>query len=224
MRPQANQVEGTGMVERYGSVRFAAIAFGVAYLAGGILLGELVGSSADSTQTFTDHFNDDASRFGDIAGAVLLVVAALFAVPLGLTLRQRLAGPTPVLKVDLVAGLAILSAAGLLISAGLLITAPLWQSFGDFFDDPGMEPAVAAGVAQAGIAALLCSLLVLGAWTFLLVSLARRAGQIPGWLSIVGWVAAVLTLFGITGAAALPIGLWWIACGVFWRPGKGTDL
>ena len=189
----------------------------MAYLVGAVLLGELVGSSADSTQTFTDHFNNDTSRFGDIAGSSALIVAALLIVPLGLSLRQRLSGETPELKVDLVAGLAILSASGLLLSAGLLVTAPLWQSFGDLFDDPGMEPAVAAGVAQAGIAVLLATLFVLAAWTFLAASLARKAGRIPRWLSIAGWVAATLALFGITGAAALPLGLWWVALGWWWR-------
>lgn len=210
-------------MERYGSVRGAAVGFGLTYLLGFFMLGELLGSSADSTQSYTDHFDDDTARFGDIAGALALLAAAAFVVPVGLALRHELATSRPTLKVDLLAGLAVVSAAGILVSAGMLLAPPLWQSLGDVTDDPGMEPAVAAGVAQVGTAVLLCSLILLASWTFLAIHLTRKEGRVPGWLSVVGWGAAGLALLGITVVAALPLGLWWIGLGIFWRPGTTTE-
>ncbi len=204
-------------MERYGSVRAAALGFGVTYLVGGVLLSDLVGSTADSTGTFTAHFDNDARRFGDIAGSILLLASSFFLVAAGLTLRQRLVDAVPSLRTDLVAALAVLGAAGLVVSAGLLLAVPLMQSVGDLFSDPGMEPAVAAGIAQAGVVVLLATLIVLGAFTALVAQLSRGAGATPRWFLPAGWTVAVLTLLGITGAAAFPLGLWWVALAFGWR-------
>ncbi|MEX2080493.1 MAG: hypothetical protein WEC33_02665 [Dehalococcoidia bacterium] len=204
----------------YGSVRATALGFGLTYLTGGVLLAELVGSSADSTATFTTHFDDDAARFGDIAGSLLLMVSSVFVLCAGLTLRERLRGPRATLRVDLVAALAFLGAAALFVSAGLLLSAPLLQSFGDLVDDPGMEPAVAAGFAQAGTIALISSVLLLGAWTALVAHVAHSAGAIGRWFRLTGWVVAGLTVFAVTGIAAFPLGVWWVALAFGWRPAR----
>lgn len=207
----------------YGSVRAAALGFGVSYLVAGVMLAELAGSSADSTATFTVHFDNEASRFGDIAGCISLLVASFFLVATGLTLRQRLTAPMPTLRADLVAALALLGAAGLLVSAGLLVAPPLLQSFGDLYDDPGLEPAVAAGIAQAGIVVLLATLIVLGAFTALVAQLAHSAGAMHRWFLPAGWIVAVLTLLGVTGVAAFPLGLWWAALAFGWRPRQSSQ-
>ena len=205
------------LVAPYGSIRAVTIGFGISYLAGFVLLAELLGSSADETAQFTRHFDNDASRFGDIAGAVALLAAALALVMAGLVLRHRLGAAQPSLRVDLVAALAMLAATGLLVSAGLLLAVPLWQSFGDITGDPGVEPGAAAGIAQAGTALLICTLFILAAWTAIVAQLARKAGAIGRWLSVAGFLVAVLACFGITGAGAFPLGLWWIVVGMRWR-------
>jgi hypothetical protein len=186
-------------------------ALGVAYLLALGLLSELLGSSGDSVATFTTHFNNDASRFGDIAGSLALVVAALLLTATGLSLRHRLNLSRPGLKTDLTAALAVLGASGLLASAGLLISAPLMQTIGDVFSDPGMEPGASAAIAQAGTAMFLCTLLVLGAWTALVVHAFRRPGRTGTWFAVTGWAVAALTLLGVTVGAAAPLGIWWIA-------------
>lgn len=204
-------------MQNYGSVRAGALAFGFAYLAGGILLAELIGSSADSTETFTTHFDDDLLRYGDIIGSLLLVGASIPLVCIGLTIRQELVLAQPSLRIDLIAALSLLGAAGLLASGSLLLTPPLLQSFGDLFTDPGLEPASAAALAQAGTVALLCTLLVLGAWTALVARTSRSGQRIGSWLYISGVAAAALTVLGITGAAAFPLGIWWIVFAFRWR-------
>lgn len=206
-------------MNQYGSVRGIAIGFGLAYLIGFFLFGDLLGSSADSPESFKDHFDNPVSRTGDILGALSLVVASGLMVGLGLTLRHELAEDRPRLKVDLVAGLAGLSAGGLLVAAGMLLAPPLWQTFGDLTGDPGLDPPVAAGIAQAGTAVLLLSLLPVSAWSGLSILLARKTARIPGWMAVLGWIAAFLAPLGVTVAAALPIGLWWIGVGILWRPG-----
>jgi hypothetical protein len=207
----------------YGSVRVTALGFGLTYLAGGVLLAELVGSSADSTATFTEHFDDNAARFGDIAGSLILMASSVFVLCTGLTLRERLLGPQPRLRVDLLAALALLCAAALFVSAGLLLSAPFLQSFGDLYGDPGMEPAVAAGLAQAGTVALICAVMLLGAWTGLVAHVAHSAGAIGRWFNVTGWIAAGMTLFAVTGIATFPLGVWWIALAFGWRsPREGT--
>ena len=203
----------------YGSVRMATAGFGLAYLIAFALLGDLLGSSADSTATFTEHFADDSARWGDFAGGLVFVTAALFLVAAGLTLRQRLASETPALKVDMVAGLALLAAGGLLVSAGLLLTVPATLALGDITDDTGIEPGPAAGIAQAGTVVLIATVLCLGALTALVAHVAGAQGAIGRWLSRSGWVVAVLTLAGWTGAAALPLGVWWLALAFRWRHG-----
>ncbi|MGK2965710.1 MAG: hypothetical protein ACSLFM_08885 [Tepidiformaceae bacterium] len=187
------------------------------YLAAFALLGELLGSTADSTQTFTDHFADDATRFGDIAGALLLVVAAVFLVALGLTLWRMLATEPPSLRIDLIGSLAIVVAAALVASAALLVAPPLLQSFGDLFDDPGMEPGATAGIAQAGsVGVILCAML-LGGWTVLFAVVAYGAGVIGRRSMIAACVVGGLSLLAITVGAAAPLGVWWLVVGLRWR-------
>lgn len=202
---------------RYGSVRAAAIAFGVVYLGGGVLLSELVGSSADSTDTFSEHFASAGWRTADIVGGAGLAVAALLMVGLGLTLQARLARGRRELRSDSVAALALLQGSVLFTAAGLLATPSILRAIGALYSDPALEPAAAAGIAQAGIVVLLFVIVAMGLWTALVAWLSLRAGAIPRWLAVAGWVVAVLSLLGVTGVAAMLLGVWWLAFGFRWR-------
>lgn len=202
---------------RYGSLRPFAAAFGVCYVAAFVLLGDLLGSSADSTETFTEYWESDARVAANIIGGVLLMAAAVFAVCCGLIVRHESTSEQPGLRADLLPALATLAGAGLFVSAGLLLTPPILQSIGDAFSDPGLAPDVAAGVAQAGTIVLICTVLLLGGWTVLVAHAGRAVGACGRPWVIAAWIVAAFALAGVTVGAALPLGLWWIAIAWRWR-------
>ena len=59
------------------NVARAGALFVVLFLAGFVLLGDLIGSFADADRAFVDHFAEDDNRLKDIVGAYLLLLAAL---------------------------------------------------------------------------------------------------------------------------------------------------
>ena len=197
-----------------GSLRASAIAFGVVYIVGLILLGDLLGSSADSTKAFTEQFDSTADRIGHIVGAIALLACALTILTFGLASRMFFARRHPGLATDLIAGLSGLCAAGLLITASLLVTPSLMRTLGELTDDPGIEANSAAAIAQAGTAVFVVTLLVIGVLTVLAGRLAVRNRVISRWVQITGWLVALLTLAGLSVVAAFPMGLWWIAFGI----------
>lgn len=205
------------MTTTYATLRPFAAGFGLCYLAAFVLLGDLLGSSADSTATFTEYWESDARVAANIMGGVLLMAASVLAVCCGLIVRHESTTEHPGLRDDLVAALATLAGAGLFVSAGLLVTPPVLQSFGDAFSDPGLTPDVAAGVAQAGIIMLLCTLLLLGVWVVLVAYAGRAAGACGTPWVIAAWIVAAFALLGVTVGAALPMGLWWVAIAWRWR-------
>jgi hypothetical protein len=199
------------------AVRFSFIGFGACYTLALALLGELLGSSADSTRTFSEHFDSATRRLADILGGASLLAAALALLAVGLSLRERLGMRFPGVTSDFLAALGGLSASGLLVSGGLLMAPALMRTLGEAFGDPGMEPGAAAGVAQAGTAVLVATLLLLGLMTAITVWLAARARWVTLWLTASGYVVAALTVLGFSIGAAAPLGVWWMLLGIFWR-------
>ena len=57
-------------------LRLPAIGLGCSYLVAILALGPLLGSSADASTAFAEHFADDGNRVRDLAGSVALLVAA----------------------------------------------------------------------------------------------------------------------------------------------------
>jgi len=53
-----------------------AVGLGCSYLLAIVLLGPLLGSSADASTAFTDHFADEGNRLRDLVGSFALLVAA----------------------------------------------------------------------------------------------------------------------------------------------------
>jgi hypothetical protein len=191
--------------------RVLTMAFGFSYLIAIVLLGELLGSAADSTATFADRVDDEALRAVDLLGCAFLAVSAVLLVMVALTLRRRIGTNEPDIWEDISAGVGLLAAAGLLMSAALLATTPLWRTLGAATDDPSLEPAVGAGITQAGIAMLILSVVVAGVWTVLVAIRARRTVDASIWFMVSAILVGALTLFAVTVAAALPLGVWWLA-------------
>ena len=69
-------------------LRSSALALAGSYLAAILLLGPLLGSSADASTVFRDHFADDGNRLRDVLGSLALLVAAASLVTTAARLRR----------------------------------------------------------------------------------------------------------------------------------------
>lgn len=121
---------------------------------------------------------------------------------------------------DFLGLLSVLSASGLLVSAGLLATVPVTTAIGNITDDPGIEPQVQAGIAQAGTIVLVMTMLVVGATFVIAARLGRAAGFVPRWVAVTAWIVAAALILGISIALLFPFGAWLIALGLAWKTDK----
>lgn len=199
-------------------LRTPAVALGVGFIVCIGLLGPLLGSTADSSSAFADHFAENRNLVVDLIASVLLVVVAGLMVWSAIEVDQSTAAVPGTTKLrDVVTRSSNIAAAGLVVSAGLLATVPLTTLIGKATDDPGIDVTVQAGIAQAGTVVLIVTMLVAGAMSVTIAHLGRRAGAIPTWILVSGWVVAVLLILGISIALLFPYGAWNIALGLTWR-------
>src|SRR5687767_7519604 len=170
------------------------------------MLGDLLGSFADSDRAFADHFADGGTRARDIVGSLLLVLAGFalvwFAVAMSAA-REDLGAPLIV-----TASLA----AGAMIVAGLaLATVPLSISFGDLTDDPGLGAGQAV-LPQFGYVALTFGAM-LPAAAFVIV-IARTPGLLARWLRVAGYAVAALLLLAVMVMPMILLVIWIAAVSV----------
>ena len=201
-----------------GTVRTSAVCLGVVYLTAIVSLGPLLGSTADSSTAFVDHFASDANGRLDLVASLLLAAASVLLVWTVVLIRHAVeVTPETRRRCDFLGALSVVSASGLLVAAGLLATVSLTTSIGNITDDPGIEPPVQAGIAQAGTVVLLMSMLVVGATFVLATRLGRSAGSIPRWIAVTAWIVAIALILGMSIALLFPFGAWLIAFGLTWK-------
>lgn len=197
-------------------LRRPAIALGCSYLVAVVLLGPLLGSSADASTAFAEHFSDDGNRLRDLVGSFVLLIAAAMLVWTAVAARHA----TAVLDVgaarDLSTAAAAVTSSALVAAAGLLMTVPLTSSIGELTDDPGIDVAVQAGIAQAGTVVLLVAALCLAVTSVLLARLGRRSQALPGWVLITSWATAATLCLGVSVVLLVPFAAWVIAMGLVW--------
>jgi hypothetical protein len=172
-----------------------------------VLLGPLLGSSADASTAFTDHFADEGNRLRDLVGSLVWTVVAARA-----ETSTRVDGPLR----DLTSAVAVVTASVLVVASALLVTVPATTAIGELTDDPGIDPAVQAGIAQAGTVVLLVAALCLALTTLLIARLGRRSGAVPRWIVVTAWATAVTLALGVTVVLLVPFGAWAIAVGLVW--------
>ena len=200
------------------TVRTSAVCLGVVYLVAIASLGPLLGSTADSSTAFVDHFANDANVRLDLVASLLLAAASVLLVWTIVLIRHAVESAPDTRRLrDLLGVLSAVSASGLLVAAGLLATVPLATSIGNITDDPGIEPPVQAGIAQAGTVVLLMSMLVVGATFVLAARLGRAAGSVPRWIAVTAWIVAAALILGMSIALLFPFGAWLIALGLTWK-------
>lgn len=203
-------------------LRRPAVALGCSYLTSIVLLGPLLGSSADASTAFADHFGDDGNRLRDVLGSIGLLVTAAMLVWTAVVVRHRTSADDGGSVRDLSLGAAVVTASTLVAASGLLLTVPLTTSIGKLTDDPGIDVGVQAGVAQAGTVVLLVAALCLAVTTVLLARLGRLNAAVPTWISTTAWATAATLCLGITVALLLPFAAWAIALGVVWSSAPST--
>jgi hypothetical protein len=199
-------------------LRLPAIGLGCSYLVAIVMLGPLLGSSADASTAFAEHFDDDGNRFRDLLGSLALLVAAAMLVWTAVTARQTTVARAESSVRDLSTIASVVTSSTLVVASGLLMTVPLTTSIGDLTDDPGIDAGVQAGIAQAGTVMLLVAALCLALTTVLLARLGRQNLAVPRWISVTAWAAAATLCLGVSVGLLMPFALWAIALGLTWSP------
>jgi hypothetical protein len=194
---------------------------GVSWLAAIVLLGPLLGSSADSSTAYAEHFDLDANLVRDLVGSLALVIASAALVGLTVAARHDTADDVGGSLRDLVGAAGVVTASVLVVAAGLLATVPLTTGIGNLTDDPGIDSTVQAGIAQSGTVVLLVAALPLGATTVLLARLGRRSGALPRWMVWSAWISALLLVLGVSVVLLVPVAAWVLALLWTWR---GRDV
>jgi hypothetical protein len=198
-------------------LRTPAIALAVAYAVAIVLLGPLLGSTADASTAYEKHFDDDGNVVRDLLGSLALVIAAAMLAWTAIAARASAAPKRGSSARDLVAAAGLVSASAIIAAAGLLATVPVATRIGDLTDDPGIDVTVEAGIAQAGSVMLFVAVLPLAAMAVLLARLGRQQGALPRWISITAWIVAAGLLLGVSVGLLLPFAAWAVALALTWK-------
>lgn len=203
-------------------LRTAGLVCGVAHLASIVLLGPLLGSAADPSTAYAEHYAVDANVRRDLVGSLGLLVAAAALGWIVVAARRRAGGPDGGgIGGDLTAAAGLVSAGVIVVAAGVLATVPLTTAIGDLTDDPGIDAEVQAGIAQAGTVVLLVAMVAVGVTTVLLARLGRAAGAVPRWVVVTAWATAGTLLLGASVVLLAPFGAWIAGAGTAWRSEEG---
>jgi hypothetical protein len=199
------------------------IGFVVLFVAGMLLLGELLGAFADSDAFLVSYYANDDHHVRDLAGGHLLVVAAL---ALLLFVQQlvrhlgALGGSTAGLDAARASG--IVGVTLMLAGAAAVTTVTFAKAFGRLYDDePLTSPAVALAPQLGTVLIFLTAMWAL-ALTIGLVAWSGWAARVwPGWLRWLSVAAAGLLLLSAAGfmpIVMLPV--WVLGVSVWaWRSG-----
>ena len=199
-------------------LRVPAVSLGLTYLVSIVLLGELLGSTADASATYGNHFSDDAALTQDFIGAIALVASSAILDWLIIAMRATVYGPSEKFLRDLASAFGMVASAALIMAAGLLLTVPFTIILGRITGDPGIESSVQAGIAQAGSVCLFLAVFPLAIAVVLIGKLGKRIGVLPRWILVASWFTSVfLVLLGWTVGLLLTFALWSLALGLTWR-------
>ncbi len=190
--------------------RVAALAIGLfslAFVAGGMLLGETLGTLGDHDPTFVEHYASAGRRAADIAGGAALIVAGASFLVFAAALRASNGRGGLALDVFSHAGVAF--SVLLVVAAALFMATPVSMSFGRLFDDTGQFAGGHISVLpQAATVLLLAAAYPIGALAVGALAIASRQNDLlPTWHQRLGFVcAAVMPLaFFFLPILALPI-------------------
>lgn len=192
-------------------ITVTGVVFVVAFTLALGLLADLAGAFADSDQAFVEHFSSGSQRGADIAGSILLLIAAVaflyftqLVTPVAFDASRQSAA------LVLLRGAGMLAGVGMLVAALAFLTVPASISLGEFFDEGGGG---AFGQSQAVLPQFGYVALVVGAMFPAALAIGAIAGLrlLPVWLTRLSYALAVL--LALTSAMVAPMVLLpvWVA-------------
>jgi hypothetical protein len=202
-----------------GETRLAAAcgaAFAITFTAALALLADLLGTFADSDETFAEYFNSAADRNRSVAGGVLLFVSGVVVMPFLSGLARAADAGSGSQRIKLAGALSPLAGGLVIASAAALATVGASRLMADLFDessDPFQGSSIVV-LPQLGYV-----LLVFAGWTVgVILALAgslmiktRAVAPALGWAAFV--CAAILILSpAVTPLVVLPV--WALAASV----------
>ena len=188
--------------------RWIGIAGAVVYAAGFILVSSVPGGGDVDASDFEEFYITDDNTGLPIIGVFLLTAGALALLWFFQSLRTAIATPDAGAGWGAAAlGLAIVLTGGAMLSGPSGVQA--------FSDEEFVGAPIAHTFAQAGFAAMLVpGSIALGLAVALLSWTGSRAGVLPSWVAIVGYVAAALQLVAIIWIPSFAIPLWVLLAGI----------
>ena len=203
------------------------IVFAITFVAAIVLLGGLLGSFADSDETFSEYYESSSNRNGSALGGVLLFVSGIALLPFVGGLVRLLSRSRESAAAQLAVPLSYVASGLIIASAAAFSTVGMARIMADIFDEatPPFQGASIVVLPQLGYV-----LMVFAAWTQAVLlalagSLIIRTRALPaaaGWLAIVCAAILLPGAFAIAPLLALP--LWVLTAAVLMlRPATGRE-
>jgi hypothetical protein len=182
--------------------RWAGLVGAVVFLAGHIMVSSVPGGGEVDPSDFTDYYVDDDKTGMAIAGLIILSVGVILLVLFLHHLRTTIASDlSPLAFASGMAGFSVY-----VVGATLLAAPSAAQSFGNV-DFVGQETAHTFAAAGFG-AMLIPGALLIGLAIAVFSVAGRQTATFPSWVTIIGFIVAVLQLASIIWLPFLVVPVW----------------
>ena len=193
------------------------VLFAITFAVGGILLGDLFGSFADSDETFTEYYASNSNQNGSALGGLLLLISGIAFLPFVAGLI-RLIDPkqTSWAAVQLAVPLSYLAAGLIVAAAAALSTVGFARAFADITGEspPPFQGSSIAVLPQFGYVLMVFAGWALAVVLAILASVSTRARSMPRavvWLTI---VCVGLLVLAPSGGTFFALPVWSLASSV----------
>ena len=200
----------------------AGLIFVVLFIAALILPGEVPGG-ADPDQDVISFYEDSGNRLKLMITGYLWTIAGIAFLVFVSGLRERLSlaegGTAPLSRLAFAGGVLMVAMLFVLVAADIAVPA------GVAFQDEPVDAGVARFMIHMGFAAFLLpglfSAIVMIVSTSLL---AMRTGALPTWVAWLGFVAAIVLLFGILFVTAIALMVWVLGVSAALFMSRGSEV
>jgi hypothetical protein len=193
------------------------VLFAITFTVGVILLGDLLGSFADSDETFAEYYASSANRTGSALGGLLLLISGIAFLPfVGGLVRLIDPNHTSWTTVQLGVPLSYVAAGLIIAAAAALSTVGFAGVFADIIDGSleAFQGSSVAVLPQLGYVLIVLAAWVLAVVLAIVASVSMRARSMPRALAWLTMVCATLLLLAPSVAALLAIPIWALATSV----------
>lgn len=202
------------------------ILLAITFAVGGILLGDLFGSFADSDETFVEYFASSSNRIGSAVGGLFLFFSGIALIPFLRGLIRQIDPDGTSWAAELAITLSYLVAGLIVAGAAALSTVGMARTFADIFDE---EPRPFQGSSIAVLPQLGYVLMVFAGWTLagvlaIVGSVSLRTRTLPREVAWITIICAVLLLLAPSGAALFVVPVWALVTSIFMLRRRAPEL